>query len=91
MDNNEERKKKLLDILKEEEWPQLYMFKFIVTNSDKKIKEVKAAQSNNANISIKTSKNGKFASITVKETMLNADGVIERYEVVGKIEGVMSL
>lgn len=89
--NLEMKRKQLLELLNNEEWPQVFLFKFIVANNEEKIKEVKALQSSEAEITMKQSKNGKFASISVKELMLDPESVLQRYEAVGKIKGVMSL
>ena len=63
-------------------WPQVYMFKFIVRADTKFTDE-----------SIKTrqeSANGKYISITVKEVMLSADSIIDKYKEMEGIEGLMA-
>ena len=76
---------------KDKNWPQVYMFKFIITADNKKIALVEAKFSDEAEIHQKESSNGKYMSITVKEVMLNPEMVIEKYKEVNTIEGVMSL
>lgn len=76
---------------KENNWPQVYMFKFIIPADNKKMALVESKFSDEANISQKESSNGKYMSITVKEVMLNADAVIQKYKDVSEIEGVMAL
>ena len=89
--NKENKRRELRELMEKEDWPQVFLFKFIVVNQEEKIKEVKSLQSEEADITIKTSKNGQFASISVKEMMIDPDSVMDRYEAVGKIKGVMSL
>ncbi|MDF2437121.1 MAG: hypothetical protein K0Q95_1497 [Bacteroidota bacterium] len=76
---------------KDKNWPQVYMFKFIITADNKKIAQVEAKFSDEAIIHQKESSGGKYMSITVKEVMLNAEAVIEKYREISHIEGVMSL
>jgi hypothetical protein len=78
-------------LLKDTNWPQVYMFKFIITADNKKIALVQAKFSDEAVIQQKESSAGKYMSITVKEVMLNPEAVIEKYKDVGTIEGVMAL
>lgn len=89
--NKEFKRKELRALLEQDDWPQVFLFKFIVANKEEKIKEVKSLQSDEADITIKTSKNGKFASVSVKELMMSPDSVMDRYEAVGKLKGVISL
>ncbi len=71
-------------------WPQVYMFKFIIAAENKKIALVEAKFSDEAIIQQRESSGGKYMSITVKEVMLSADAVIEKYKEVSTIEGVMA-
>jgi hypothetical protein len=59
-------------------WPSTYLFTAIFE------KEKKA-------IEIKPSKNGNYLSFSLKTMMLDADSVIDKYKMVGKIKGVISL
>lgn len=76
---------------KDKNWPQVYMFKFIISADNRKMALVEAKFSDEAQIHQKESSSGKYISITVKEVMLNPEMVIEKYKEVGTIEGVMSL
>ena len=76
---------------KDKNWPQVYMFKFIIAADNKKMALVEAKFSDEAQIHQKESSSGKYISITVKEVMLNPEMVIEKYKDVSTIEGVMSL
>jgi len=74
------------------EWPQVYMFKFIVPANNKKVARVENLfNSKEATVSLRSSRNGNFISVTAKELMLSPEGVIERYVEAEKIEGLISL
>lgn len=74
------------------DWPRVYLFKFIVPSDNKKIAEVESLfNSKEAQISMRTSKKGNYASVSAKEMMMSADKVIERYKDAAKIEGIISL
>jgi len=90
--NFDEQFKNLYEKLsKDKNWPQVYMFKFIIAASNKNIALVESKFSDEATIQQKESSGGKYISITVKEVMLNAEAVIEKYREISTIEGVMSL
>ncbi|WP_291118334.1 DUF493 family protein [Flavobacterium sp. UBA6135] len=74
------------------DWPGLYLFKFIVPTDKSKIVEVEAAFDNlGAVIRTTQSKNGKFTSISINVEMQSPDHVIEKYQTVSTIEGIISL
>lgn len=90
--NRDEQFEKLRKLLnKENNWPMVYMFKFIVPADNQKIALVEAKFSDEAIILHKESSNGKYFSITVKEVMLNADSIISKYKEMEGIEGLMAL
>lgn len=74
-------------------WPSVYLYKFIVPTSQKKIKAVEDIFDNmGAVITTKKSKKGNYTSVSVNVKMADPDAVIEKYKEVGrKIEGVISL
>jgi hypothetical protein len=73
-------------------FPSKYMFKFIIPANDEKEKEIEDVFNHTgAVINTKLSKTGKYKSLTVLVTMLNADQIIIKYKEVGKVEGVISL
>lgn len=91
MDTNEQYDK-LRDLLnKSENWPQVYMFKFIVPADNHKIALIESKFSDEAIINHKESSTGKYFSITVKEVMLSADAIIDKYKEMKDIEGVITL
>lgn len=89
--NRDEQFDKLRDLLnKENNWPTVYMFKFIVPADNKKIALVESKFSDEAIILHKESTNGKYFSITIKQVMLNADSIIIKYKEMEGIEGLMA-
>lgn len=74
-----------------EQWPAVYMYKFIFKGDNRKMALIESEFSPEAEISINTSSTGRYVSITVKEEEASADAVIEKYNAISKIEGVMIL
>lgn len=72
-------------------WPRVYFFKFIVPSDNQKLAQVEALFGAEANVLLKQSSKGNYVSISAKELMLNAEGVIDRYKRASKIEGLMAL
>ncbi len=74
-------------------WPSEYLYKFIVTTDQSKIKKLSNLFNNQgAVITTKESKNGKYTSVSINLKMKNPDAVIAKYkEVADKIEDVISL
>ena len=92
MENKDDQYENLLKKLSEDKnWPQVYMFKFIITAQHRRIALVESKFSDEAVIHEKESSGGKYISITVKEVMLNPEAVIAKYKEVSTIEGVMAL
>lgn len=73
-----------------EQFPGVYIFKFIVTGGLDKIGELQAMLPNDKFIE-KPSKTGKYVSITVKKEMQSADDVIAVYKQAATIKGIMIL
>lgn len=89
--NRDDKFDKLRELLnKENNWPMVYMFKFIIPANNQKIALVESKFSDEAIILHKESTNGKYFSITVKEVMLNADSIINKYKEMEGIEGLMA-
>lgn len=82
---------KLKEQLEQQEWPNVFLFKFIVTNTPDKIALTTALFDETADITFHPSKNGKFVSISAKEMMLNVDSIMAVYDKASKIEGIISL
>ncbi len=84
---NELRKK--LD--ETQSYPSVYMFKFIMDASNRKIALVENLFSENAEIYTKESDKGKYISITITEVMMSTEEIIGIYNKAAEIEGVMLL
>jgi hypothetical protein len=77
--------------LEQQEWPSLYLFKFISPSDNHKIALITNMFDEVSDITIRPSSKGKYTSISVKEIMMSADKVIELYEEAAKIDGVIIL
>tara|TARA_R110000868_G_scaffold327851_6_gene588742 strand:+ start:207 stop:479 length:273 start_codon:yes stop_codon:yes gene_type:complete len=73
------------------EWPRVYLFKFIIPSDNKKLALVEALFGPEAQVLIKQSNKGNYVSLSAKELMLDADGIIERYKKAEQIEGLIAL
>ena len=75
-----------------EQWPAEYLYKFIVpAKAENKEFIEKAFDNMGAIIKTKKSKNGNFISFSIHVVMKNADAIIEKYQEVSSIEGLISL
>ena len=74
-------------------WPSQYLYKFIVTNDQIKVKAIEDCFVDvKFQIETKTSKNGNYISVSIKGIMKDPDQVIEKYKLVGNnVDGVISL
>ncbi len=73
-------------------WPSLYLFKFIVPTDIEKINKVENSFNNlGAVINTNVSKTGKYTSISINVKMLSPDSVIAKYQELSSIEGIISL
>ena len=77
--------------LQQQEWPDVYMFKFIVPNQSDKVAQVTALFNNSTDIVMHPSKTGKYISVTAKELMLDVDSILVKYEEAALIEGLIAL
>ena len=67
------------------------MFKFILPSDDEKITQLKLIFGESAEFKERLSSHGKYTSVTVREMMLDADSIFERYKMAAGIEGIISL
>lgn len=74
-----------------QEWPNVYLFKFIVPNESVKIAQATALFDDSADLSLRESSKGTYMSITAKELMMDVDSIIEKYNRASEIEGLVSL
>ena len=73
-------------------FPEDYLYKFIVNNEESKMTEIYRVFDNiKFTLSTRDSKNGKYVSLSINAFVLDADQVIKIYKEVGKIDGVMML
>jgi putative lipoic acid-binding regulatory protein len=80
------------ELEKSNQWPSLYLFKFIVPTDRDKIEAVENAFNGlGAVITTNKSKNGTYTAVSVNVQMESPDHVIEKYLAVYEIEGIISL
>lgn len=94
MDNKEDLYSKFNQLkkqLKEQEWPSVYMFKFICPSDSETLAKVTALFSGQENISFRASRNGNYTSVSAKELMLNPEEIIDIYVKAAQIKGVITL
>lgn len=72
-------------------WPSIYMFKFILPTDEERISRLKRIFGESAEFRERQSAQGNYTSITVREMMLDADSIFDRYLKAGTIEGIISL
>ncbi len=84
MDNS--KFKALLD--ESYQWPDYYEFKFIIKTEDKSLVTTVLA---GFTIHETPSKQGNYTSISARKLMKSTEEVLEIYQLVGSIKGVMSL
>lgn len=93
MDKRTEFYKKLKKKLKKDtSFPTKYLFKFIVPSDVEKIDQIEELFNfTGAVINKRTSKTGKFTSVSVHVIMKKADDIIIKYQQAEKVEGIISL
>lgn len=84
MDNS--KFKALLD--ESYQWPDYYEFKFIIKTEDKALVTTVLA---GFTVHETPSKQGNYTSISARKLMKSTEEVLEIYQLVGSIKGVMSL
>ncbi len=77
--------------LEQQEWPNVYLFKFIVPNESEQIAQLTALFSATSELVMHPSKTGKYMSFSVKEMMLDVDSILDVYEKASTIKGIISL
>lgn len=82
---------KLREQLELLEWPNVYLFKFIVPNQPEQIAQATALFDETSEITMHPSSKGTYISISAKELMLDVNSIIEKYEKASLIEGITSL
>ena len=82
---------KLREQLNLQEWPSVYLFKFIVPDNSKVLAKTTALFDDAVNLKMQPSKTGKYISVSAKELMLDVESIIEKYKKSSLIEGLMAL
>lgn len=83
--------RRLLD--DEHQWPGYYEFRFIAPSEtiDQVIDELNRVKGEREEISLKDSRTGKYVSVSLKKYISQTDEVIQIYQRIVKIKGVISL
>ncbi len=82
---------KLKEQLALQEWPNVYLFKFIVPNTPEMLAKTSNLFGEHAELSFHESKTGKYVSVSAKEMMLDVDSIIEIYKRSEQIKGLIAL
>ncbi len=96
-DNNNQSPEEFYTTLKERldavyEFPDNYLFKFIIPNDHSKMTDIyKVFDGIHNTTTTHESKNGKYVSVNLQAFVLDADQVVKVYKEVSKIEGVLML
>ena len=73
-------------------FPSKYLFKFIVPADKSKVEEIESIFNyGGAVIDTKSSKTGKYTSVSILIEMQDFDEIISKYKLAEKIEGIISL
>lgn len=78
-------------LLENQTFPLKYPFKFIIKEDQVKLVKIKRVFDETAEFDIKKSRNGNYTSITIRQMMLTADAIIEKYKQLEGIQGLISL
>ncbi|PHR36651.1 MAG: hypothetical protein COA38_01095 [Fluviicola sp.] len=74
-----------------QEWPNVYLFKFIVPNEADKIARATALFDESVDLNLRVSSKGTYMSISAKEMMLDVASIIDKYNRSSEIEGLVAL
>lgn len=81
-----------INLDKNHNFPEDYLYKFIIVNNQEKLTEIyKVFDGTKNTFSTRESSNGKYISITIQCFVLDAEHVIRLCQDVAKIEGVIML
>ena len=79
-------------LLESQDWPGMYMYKFIVKDGTDEIDQLKKILDNyDGNISFKSSSTNKFISVTFEHKVSSPSDVIKVYREVSVIDDIISL
>jgi putative lipoic acid-binding regulatory protein len=72
-------------------WPSIFMFKFILPSDEARLTQLKLIFGESAEIRERLSSKGNYTSVTVREMMLSADDIFDRYRRAKDIKDIISL
>ena len=82
---------KLEEQLALQEWPNVYLFKFIVPNDKEALARTTALFDETADMTVRSSSGGKFTSVSAKVLMLDVESILLVYKKAQEIPGIISL
>jgi hypothetical protein len=82
---------KLREQLALQEWPDVYLFKFIVPNEPEMLARATSLFGELSEMTFHESKTGKYISVSAKEVMTDVDSIIEVYIRAAEIKGLIAL
>lgn len=86
-----DRFERLRELLDKENYPSVYLFKFIVKRDAGKVTEIKRCFDETAEFETHLSSNGNYIAVSIKQMMLNSEDIIRRYKLVSRIKNVLTL
>lgn len=73
------------------EWPNEYLFKFIVPGDSQKVAQVEEYfDGMGADIQLRNSSSNKFTSVSVRVKMQSAQAIVDKYIQLSAVEGLMA-
>ena len=86
-----DRAQRLKELLDKENYPSVYLFKFIIKNDVDKMVDIKRCFDETAEFETHPSRNGNYLSVSIRQMMLSSEDILLRYERVSKIKNVIVL
>ena len=77
--------------LQKQTWPNVYLYKFIISNNNSTLALVNALFHEGSDIRFKPSAKGNFMSVSVSEVAFSVDEIIEKYRKASEIPGLITL
>lgn len=72
-------------------WPQVYLFKFIITDNNRSYAILQSIFGDESNITTRHSSKGNYISVTIREMMMSPSEIIERYRQASIIDDIIAL
>ena len=77
--------------LLEQTWPNVYLYKFIISNNNSTLALINALFHEGSDIRFKPSAKGNFISVNASEVAFSVDEIIDKYLKAAEIPGVIAL